>query len=478
MKKIVMTVMLYAVLCASVFAQKENDYKINNDGIITAYDGWDTVIVIPAQIGGIPVKGIGNGVFKNMGITGVTLPAGITHIGGEAFKDNKLTSVTIGNNVSIGSEAFTNNKLTRITMGTNVSIGNSAFSDNQLVNLTLGNNIFIAQRAFSRNQLASITLGEKVTISESSFSDNKLISFTMGKDGFIAANAFYSGSEGNNGLKTLVLGAGINIERNAFRIGYYYSSFNPSSYYDYMCNSRKAATYDNLAVYAEKKEGDYSFIQTKYGVVITNYTGNEGNRLQIPGKLGGVAVTGIGENAFKSKNISRMQLPEGLIFIDNDAFAGNQLTSVTIPNSVTGIGSGVFAYCGNLTGIIIPDSVKSSIGNSAFRNCSNLTNITIGSGVTYIGWNAFQGCTSLTSVTIPDSVISIERGAFSGCEKLTSVKFQGIITKNNLGTYDQDGDYSPPFNGDLHKKYLEGGIGTYVRSGSYSWNYTWTKQQE
>jgi len=422
MKKIVMAVILYTVLCVSVFAQKENDYKIDNNGMITAYDGWDTAIAIPAQIGGKQVKGIGDGVFKNMGITGLTLPAGITYIGSEAFKDNKLTNITIangvyindnafsnnqltsttiGNNVSISSGAFANNKLTRITMGTNVYIGDSAFSKNQLANLTLGNNIFISEKAFSNNQLISITLGEKVTISESAFSDNKLTSLTMGKGGFIAANAF--NGDGNIGLKTLVLGAGIIIDRYSFRISSYYyysySSFNPVSYYDYMCNSRKAATYDNLAVYAEKKEGDYTFIQTKYGVVITNYNGNDGNRLQIPGKLGGVAVVGIGESAFIRKNISRMQLPESLVFIDGNAFADNPMTSVTIP----------------------------------------------------------------------DSVISIGGNAFS-CDRLTSVTFKGIITEDNL-IIDSYG--TQPFPGDLREKYLAGGIGTYTRARDGN---TWTKK--
>jgi len=53
--------------------------------------------------------------------------------------------------------------------------------------------------------------------------------------------------------------------------------------------------------------------------------------------------------------------------------------------------------------------------------CSGLTSITIGNGVTSIGSGAFNGCSGLTSITIPDSITSIGNYAFSGCTGLTSI---------------------------------------------------------
>ena len=47
-----------------------------------------------------------------------------------------------------------------------------------------------------------------------------------------------------------------------------------------------------------------------------------------------------------------------------------------------------------------------------FSNCTGLTSVTIPNSVTSIGSNAFYGCTSLTSVTIPNSVTSIGESAF------------------------------------------------------------------
>ena len=71
----------------------------------------------------------------------------------------------------------------------------------------------------------------------------------------------------------------------------------------------------------------------------------------------------------------------------------------------------------------IPDSVT-AIGSYAFRNCSSLTSVTIPDSVTSIGDDAFRGCSSLTSVTIPDSVTSIGKYAFEDCSSLTSVTFK------------------------------------------------------
>lgn len=38
------------------------------------------------------------------------------------------------------------------------------------------------------------------------------------------------------------------------------------------------------------------------------------------------------------------------------------------------------------------------------QGCTSLTSITIPNNVTIIGSSAFEGCTSLTSITIPDNV--------------------------------------------------------------------------
>ena len=69
-----------------------------------------------------------------------------------------------------------------------------------------------------------------------------------------------------------------------------------------------------------------------------------------------------------------------------------------IPNSVTSIGSGAFAYCSGLTELTLPNSVK-SIGNCAFGGCSGLTELTLPNSITSIGDYAFAYCSDLSKIT-------------------------------------------------------------------------------
>ncbi len=103
------------------------------------------------------------------------------------------------------------------------------------------------------------------------------------------------------------------------------------------------------------------------------------------------------------------------------------LTSITIPDSVTSIGSSVFSGCTGLTSITNPDSVT-SIGTYAFYGCTGLTSITIPNSVVSIEFGVFKSCTSLTSISIPDSVTSIGDDAFYGCAGFTSITIPDSVT--------------------------------------------------
>ena len=48
-----------------------------------------------------------------------------------------------------------------------------------------------------------------------------------------------------------------------------------------------------------------------------------------------------------------------------------------------------------------------AIQNGAWESCKELTSVTIPNSITCIGKYAFSGCNSLTSITIPNSVTSI-----------------------------------------------------------------------
>jgi hypothetical protein len=112
----------------------------------------------------------------------------------------------------------------------------------------------------------------------------------------------------------------------------------------------------------------------------------------------------------------------------------NGLINLTIPDSVTSIGSLAF-FMGHLGSVMIPGSVT-NIGLSAFFDCNGLTSVTLDDGVTSIGTNAFGSCTALTNVTIPSSVTSIGTGAFSFCLSLTSATIADGVTNIGFNAFD------------------------------------------
>ena len=146
--------------------------------------------------------------------------------------------------------------------------------------------------------------------------------------------------------------------------------------------------------------------------------------------------------------------------IDHAAFEKSAVTSVTIPASVTEIGSNAFAGCTNLTSVNYAgdwSNLTIQSGNPAVQDAANaplfdfeftpdntaviVTNykyngaaadVTIpsryqGKPVTTIGHAAFFN-SAVTSVTIPDSVTSISDSAFINCPQLTNISIPNSVT--------------------------------------------------
>ena len=103
---------------------------------------------------------------------------------------------------------------------------------------------------------------------------------------------------------------------------------------------------------------------------------------------------------------------------------------------VTYKGSSSTEYSNEYTGnVVIPETVVyngvtynvKAIGHHAFYECTELTSITIPNSVTSIEYYVFRGCVGLTSIIIPNSVISIGDNAFSDCTGLTSIEISNSI---------------------------------------------------
>lgn len=140
------------------------------------------------------------------------------------------------------------------------------------------------------------------------------------------------------------------------------------------------------------------------------------------------SVTSIGNNAFQGNSLTNISIPNSVTTIGKFAFyCCSNLTNISLANSVTSIGQGAFYSCSNLTNINIPNSVT-IIGYAAFENCSSLTNINIPNSLTEIGGYAFKNCIGLTNINIPNSVTEIGNGAFENCSSLTNINIPNSMT--------------------------------------------------
>ncbi len=145
--------------------------------------------------------------------------------------------------------------------------------------------------------------------------------------------------------------------------------------------------------------------------------------VDIPSTIGGTAVTNIGNHAFATSYITAVTIPSSVLIIEDYAFYGNQITSLSIGSSVTTIGDSAFMV-NQLSSVTIPDSVI-SIGDNAFHS-NSLTSVSLGSSVNTIGSQAFFA-SNITSIIIPDSVTTIGQSAFT-YNQLSSVTIGDSVT--------------------------------------------------
>ena len=103
---------------------------------------------------------------------------------------------------------------------------------------------------------------------------------------------------------------------------------------------------------------------------------------------------------------------------------------MTIPSTVTSIGTYAFYDCKEITGELDLPSGLTLIGDYAFRDCSGITGtLELPTGLTSIGESAFWGCSGITGeVNIPDGTETISRQAFCGCIGINKVTIPESVT--------------------------------------------------
>ena len=349
-----------------------------------------------------------------------TIPDGIESIAGSAFFDCVgLTSVTIPNSVT--------------------SIGNYAFYGcSNLPSVTIPNSVTnIGKGAFAYcTGLTSLTIPNSVTSIDGMYRND---------DGYwVGAGAF----QGCSSLTSLTIGNGVEfIGDSAFA----------------RCGSLASVSIDANAIVG-KAYSDYCNLKDIFGTQVTEYIiGNSVTSIGIYAfarctgltsvtignsvtSIGGSAfdgcssltsvtignsVTCIGGSAFDGcSSLTSMYITDLVAWCDISAgcWVGNYydipfscvhdlylndklITELIIPNNVTSIGEGAFAYS-SIKSVVVSGGCQ-SIGDGTFNGCDSLTNVVIQKGCQSIGDRAFFSSDNITSITIPSTLTNIGNLAFT-----------------------------------------------------------------
>lgn len=469
--------MLLAIIPLTAFAQREvtegmYTYYISQTGrcIITKGDpSLNDDLVIPNELGGVPVGEIGKSAFlSNKNITSITFPETVTEIAGSAFAGcDSLTEVMIPDTVTVlGDNAFSDCKslvsvstgngiteigkrtfhwcsaLKNVNIGSNVkTIGEEAFSESKSLNsIVIPDNVTeIGRYAFSGcSGLSSVAIGKGVkTIGYRAFKNCSALGEFAIPDNVevIEAEAFRG-----NSVTKLLIGKGVRDIGDAFA----------------SCDSLKSVVVDEENPYFSVDSEGVIFNKDKSLLLAypqakgsDNYTVPEGTKTIAPLAFADITrlksislpitLTGFGDDAFKDCKFLKTVFYTGtldgwckiaigedestpMMFAENLYIDGNLLEGdIIIPDGVTAICENAFRGL-PLTGVVIPDSVT-EIGENAFRDCKMLKSISLGKKLETVKKGAFSGCIQLESVILPDSVKTIEDSAFNSCEKMKSVTF-------------------------------------------------------
>ncbi len=301
---------------------------MTNDGTITitGYTGPGGAVNIPSTINSLPVSGIAsNAFYENISLTSIGIPSSVAGIGADAFHGcSGLTSLTIPTNaISVGTGAFSDCAgLTNVTIPGNLTaFSNVFYGCTNLTNASIANGVtrIGAGEFYGCFGLTSVTIPASVTsIREDAFHGcSGLIDLT------IPASVASIGEDAFEGCTSL---AGLYFQGNA--PGYIdptaFDEDTQTTVYYLVGTSGWSSVFAGVPAVADyTSQGQFIYTTNAGAITITDYIGPGGD-VAIPPSITGLPVVCIGNgNGFVS------------------VFSGN-LTSVSIPDSVTFIGGAAF----------------------------------------------------------------------------------------------------------------------------------------
>lgn len=403
-----------------------------------------TEINIPASV----IK-IENCAFeKCTNLIAATIEGNVEYIGKKAFYSCNLSSFDFGNKLTyLGTDSFSLNPITTADLPNTVTqIGAQAFSDCQLLsNLYVPDSVTLGANALYNNASnLKVTIRYNTgTIPDKMLYKNKM-SFVVMEDGItdIGEYAFAECTD----LKGIIFPKTL---KNIGNFAFYKSKLSAD-----ITLPQKVTTIGNNAFSGVTELTEISVpdsIQTigtrafdsNVSVSIYYRLGEICNDLFNGQLVKGIFVDdeiySIGDNAFANcMNLVELSLPDTISTVGSGCFAFSHNTVLTIRTVDGKIDNEVFR--GKLSAISTVNLDNSNIGDYAFADNSNLKNVTISATseiatITSIGDHAFEGCTTLNQLVLPATLKSIGSHAFYECISLNSVNIPDGVTDIRSNTF-------------------------------------------
>lgn len=146
------------------------------------------------------------------------------------------------------------------------------------------------------------------------------------------------------------------------------------------------------------------------------------------------SVTSINGAFSENDELTKVSLPNSIVSLGTRAFEGcSSLQSISGLDNITELGVACFASFVSLTTIDLPEGLK-KIGSQTFKGCEGLVSISIPNAVNSIGSEAFQDCLSLSYIQFPSTIASLSDGLFKGCSSLEVFEIPNSTTtiENNV----------------------------------------------
>lgn len=179
--------------------------------------------------------------------------------------------------------------------------------------------------------------------------------------------------------------------------------------------------------------GALAFFETKWyskqldGLIyINNWVYQFKNTASISTLMIKDGIVGIAPMAFMSlNNLQQIELPNTLLYIEDNAFTGTALRNITFPSKLKVIGTSAFSST-KLENLIFPNSLQ-KVHDNAFAFCRDLKEVQFNSNISLHN-SVFGGCTSLEKVSFNNGLQELSEYLFASCTNLNVI----IINSNTV----------------------------------------------